>query len=377
MTAALSLRGAWDLDGRGLGGGSLASLEDTRGGPFDLRLDRAWVAFHLPDDGAELRLGRQTLFDTPVLLHLDGLSLRAPLALTPGGAALRLYGGVPEHRWETSRSGDAVAGAVLETWPWPGTSARLDLLHVRDRSLAGRSRDSLLALRLARTSPDGRAFASLAASWRDGRTRDLKSQFSWSSEDGKLQVLGDTRFLMARENTTTPEFDAFQEILTLEQPYREGSLQLSAELPGALGASATRIELGALGRRLEDSARASEFNREFEREWLTTTFESLPWTWSSLALTGEFWSSGQDAIGTGGAEFRGQLAENWELVLGSAYSLYRFDFFTGRERTRVRDHHLRLRLRLPSGIRFTLDLELQRDESERFVVAALQTEIPW
>ena len=377
VTAHLYARGAWDIDGSGLGptGSSLSSLQDTQGGDYDLNLYDAYLDFHriLPD--GRIRVGRQNLFETPVLLHLDGASARAPLSLGEERFEWELYGGVPEHRWESARSGDLAVGTALHYSPWENGMLRLDALYLEDENLFGDPSNMMWSARLSQVSAEGRSFGSVAASILDGDFRDAAAQLSWTSEDQRWQLFGSTRFLLTRQSANTLEFDPFTAILMDEEPFAEGQIVASHYLLQDLESEQLRVDLGAYARELRDSDRASEFNREFNRYWAGVGLEQIPWQPVELSFTGEVWDSGDDQFTTFGADLTAQLSSRARVSVGSFYSLYKFDFFSGLERDRVRDFYARWRQELSDRVRLTLDLQYEEDDLEDFQIAWIQVEL--
>ncbi len=375
VTASLAIRGAWDLEGdpSGPSRGSLSGLEDTRGGALDWRLRHAWLSLNDFLPGASLRLGRQDLFDLPVLLRLDGARLDLPA--DPAGAELdlALYGGLPYHDWDASRNGEAAGGAAATLRAWPGGSLRLDLLHVQDATVFGGARDTLLQVALRQGAADGSAWFRGAWSWLDGDNHEASAAGAWSDTALDLQISLQARALLARQAFQTEELDPFTAILLAEEPHQEGQVVLSKGFASPPLGERWQVDLGASGRRLQNNGRASEFNREYGRLWVSLLLQSL--AGADLTLTGESWASETDSIRTAGLELELRPWDGGRLTLGSAYSAYRFDFFSRLERTGVRDVHLRLRQEVTAGLRLRLDLEYLEDDLERFPMALVQLEL--
>lgn len=369
VTAAISARGLWDLDGAHPGG-AFGSLSDSNDGPFDPRLDEAWLGLHELIDDGEIRLGRQTHWDLPILLHFDGAWLRAPLAATLP-LELEAYGGVPEHRWEGSRSGDGLAGLAATLGLWERGSLRLDALQLRDRAVWGDRRDTLYAARASRASLDGRLWGSLSASLRDGDADEAAAEGSWTTPGGALRVDLILRAQLSARADESLDVAPFPTILRELEPYQEGTL-LASWTPG--GDSPFRVDLGAQGRSLRDSAAASEFNREFERAWAALDFAALPWPGGGVTAGADLWDSGRDRIVAGNLEVRA-APSGWHAALGSGFALYQFDFFSLRERERVREHYLRLRRELGGGWSCRLEFALEHDETESWRRALLGLEV--
>ena len=369
----LSLRGAWDADGPPASGpgGAFGSLQDSRADRFSPRLDEAWLGFHELLGEGELRLGRQSRWDTPVLLHFDGGALRAPYSLEGAPGELELYGGVPEHRWEGARRGDALAGAVARLGAWEGGSLRLDALHLRDRNHFGDRRNTLYAARASHSSFDGRTGGSLSASLLDGDADLATAESWWASADDSLRFTLLARAQLSRRGDESLELASFATVMRQILPYQEATV-MGSWAPGG-GDGPLRFDFGGQGRRLR-GGQSSEFNREFERYWTAVELPGQPWQNTALRFGADLWDSGRDRFVAGNAEL---MAEHpgWELSLSSGFALYRFDFYSARERTRVREHALRLRHELGDRWRLSLGLSLEHDETESYRTGFLALEV--
>lgn len=373
VTAHFYGRSVVDIEG-GQPGPSLSSLEDARGDNWDFRLYRAYLAFHRVVADGELRIGRQSLFDTPVLLHLDGASLDAPLAVGGQQLQVQAYAGVPEHFWEQGRSGDLALGTALSSSFWSGGNVRLDLMHLEDRYLFGDQVNSLVGGRVEHVFPERAAWVAGYFSFLDGDTRDAGLDGFWSAPETQWQVNYRLYSLLSRQSVNTLEFDPFTAVLLDQQPFYEAQVSVSKRFDTSPLGERWRADAGAYGRVLRGSAPAGEFNHEFQRYWLAATFEQFPWRATALTVNGDWWD-GDDVIWSLGGELDADLGPATDLQLGSAFSLYRYDFFTQEERTRVRDHYLRLRHALSETLRLQLGLSFEEDEVERYQTATAQLEL--
>ena len=143
--------------------------------------------------------------------------------------------------------------------------------------------------------------------------------------------------------------------------------------PGGGGAP-VRFDLGAQARSLSDSDAASEFNREFERYWAAVEFPELLAANTSFGFGADLWDSGRDRIVAGNVELSAGLG-GWDCSLGSAFSLYQFDFYSARERTRVREHYFRARRDLGGDWRLSFGFGLEHDEEESYRTGQIALEV--
>ncbi len=367
-TFGLAARGAWDADGATPGGDAFGSLQDGRGGRFDPRLDEAWAAYHELPAEASLRLGRQTRRDTPVMLHFDGGQLELPFAVGDAAGRVELYGGVPEHRWEGSRSGDRALGLVGTLGAWHGGSLRLDALHLQDEWVFGRRSNTLLGLRASHASSDGRLGGSAAVGTLDGEADQASVDTWWGSSDGDLRLQLSARVQLATRADETLELASYATLLREVLPYQEASAMLAWEPSAVL-----LVDLGLQGRRLVDDA-PSEFNREYQRGWIAAALRDALGAGTAVSAGLDAWDSGRDRIVTGNAELSAEGAA-WRAALATGFSLYQFDFFSGRERTRVRAHTLELRRELGADWELRLRLGHEHDEVETYRTLLLGLEV--
>lgn len=376
VTASVYARGALDIDGEGLGitGRSLSSLQDARDASADYRLNHAYLGFHQLIENGELRVGRQTLFDTPVLLHLDGAVLDAPGDFYGLPVHLSMYAGKPFHFWEASRTGEAAAGLAFSLTPWHRSQIRLDVMRINDVSFFGRPRNTLVGGQMTQVSADGQLWLSLGGTWLEGDWRDASLDGGWTLFDQDLQLNFFARSLRTKQGNETLEFDPFTAFLVDEQPYHEGQLTANYVFPWEPFNAPWLVLIGAYARTLKNQARVSEFNRDYERYWASTTFEEVPFADANLTLTVDTYDSGTDHTVTGGAELEWQVEAKNRLILGTSYSRYRFDFFTTRERFGVRDFYLRFRREISDAVRLRLNFSHQSDNIEDFQVVSMQLE---
>ncbi len=91
-TAHLMGRLAWDIDGRD---GTFSSINDSYGRPLDGLLYDAYVDLHRMDGFSTVRLGRQSIYETPETAYLDGVHVASEelgeVAFQTGGSVGALF----------------------------------------------------------------------------------------------------------------------------------------------------------------------------------------------------------------------------------------------------------------------------------------------
>jgi hypothetical protein len=334
-SASIMGRVSADLDGRTDGSTSLISLEDTYDSAVQGELYYAYATLRDRGPFEVVRAGRQWLHDTPEFAWFDGLYLESH---EYGGSRLRgaAYGGASVHPYESSTEGDGLAGGWLEAWPWEQGRARVDYMHAEDETLLGSHANDLLGIGLWQHFGNS-VSAELQHTRIDGEARDLRAAASWLSSEQDLSVNFSYYQLLETQGELALEFDPFFAALHELFPYNEARLSVSKGFGTSL-----RADAGVDLRRVRESGDIGEFNRDFDRGFLTLVFPELLPEKIVLSATGDWWNASGSDITSGGAE----LSRAWnrlEAAAGSYYALFQYDWSTGEERDEVRVWYLRLR----------------------------------
>ena len=358
-SGALLARAAWDLDGTDPDSDffGLADTYDHRleGQLYHAYLDLARPGFSL------LRLGRQSLYETPVTLAFDGV--RAELAPRGGARAIvGAFAGVGEHPYESSSDGDAVLGGFASFRPWDGAELRADWMHLEDERLGTEHEDDLLGLVLG---------TDLSGAESERRTR-LETRFSSLEGDGRdLRVSADHldtergfslqasyyELLRTQQDLAAP-LDPFTSTLFELFPYAQVTLSASKDW------RTFALLAGSDVRRVDDEDDVGEYNRDFERYWLTS---SVPELFSlALALTGEVWRADGTDYETWGATLARPFDGGFDLALGSYFALYEYDLLSAEERDRVRTTYLDLRWKRSSSRAWRLRYEYEHNDLDDY-----------
>jgi len=357
--ASLSARANLDLDGHDpAGDGLFYDLHDTYDGALQAQLFHAYL--DLASERLSLvRLGRQPLYDTPVVVLFDGLRVEKRLDGEPG-VRVGAYGGAGEHAYESSGSGDLVLGAFGALAPWQDAELRADWMHLDDERLGAQHRNDLLGLLLAQDLPGSTRFSRIETRFTslDGNGRDLSLAASHADAERHFSVQGSVYRLLQTQRALAAPLDPFHDTLFDLFPYYQ--LELSATKDwrhfALLG--------GADVRRVAERADVGEFNRDFERWFLTGTLPDV--LDCTLTLTGEVWNADDSDYDTWGAGLARELQPDWSVSLGSYYSLYKYDLFSSEERDHVRTYYLDLRWKPVRERRWSLRYEHEQNDIEDF-----------
>jgi len=357
----LSAQATLDLDGRSDGSDTtFFSLRDTYDHALTARVLFGWVDVLGIERIELLRVGRQVVHEAPVAATFDGLRFESE-RMGPLRSRFGVYGGLGEHPYESSSDGDLVAGVFGEVSPWQGAALRADWMHLEDDTVFGDASNDLFGLAwwqdLATEDADATTRLETRATVLDGEARDLAVTASRVDAPADLLVQARLYRLLEAQNQLSAPLDPFSPTLFELSPYRQ--LGLLASKSWDWGG----LQGGADVRRVVDPADVGEYNRDFERAFLTATVtDALPVV---VAVTGERWS-GEDEIETWGIDLRRTFDPELDVAVGSYYSLFKYDLFSDVERDHVRTYYVDLRARRARARTWSVRYELEQNDFDRF-----------
>lgn len=350
----------WDVDGTDRTS-PFFGLHDTYGGRLTARLYHAYVDVHQLDATPLLRIGRQQIYEAPVIVYFDGL--RAETRRVAGSRTrLGAYGGIPAHPYESSSSGDALVGLYALTDAWKGARLRTEWMHIEDESLTGDHADDLLGVRLDQTIDAEQRSTSLTSAFTalDGEKRDLRLSASRYDAEHDLTIDASYYELFETQRDLSVPLDPFYSSLFELFPYYQLTL-LSSKAWEDL-----RLQGGLDVRRVADGANVGEFNHDFERYHLTATLTDVLPRDTVLGLTGEIWDSDGNDVRTWGLDVSRSIEERWDVSLGSYFSLFEYDWFLGEEHDNVRTYYAHLRYRQTEALRWSLSYEFEDNDFDDY-----------
>lgn len=360
VTAHVRTRAFWDADGR-RPDDPFAGLDQSFGDEFDARLYAAHVDLHRSLGLRLLRLGRQDLEEAPTIVTFDGVRADSPRWGGQTQFHVSAYGGVPVHQFEGSPRGDSVVGVAAGFVPWRGGRVRVDAMNLRDEYLAVDREDDLLGARWWQNV--GEVQLHGLHTWRDGSPRDLVVGANGPLPDAlpaDARITVTWRELLSTQRQQVTELDPFFDVGFDYAPYRQLETTLDVDATEHLS-----VGVGADVRWLRDAADERAFNREFEHYRAFASWDDLFVSGLTASVSGSLWDSS-------GEEFRAVTGDlvwrpdrDLRTVLGSAYDLFRYDLFEGRERLHVRSWYLRVQRRVGHAL-FDAAYEIERDDDDEF-----------
>lgn len=370
VTAHVLMRLDWDLDGdQGeTGFSTFDSLADTNANPVLRVFDAYLEAHHVWPWLESVRLGRQHLFDTPVLAAVDGVRFEteacpwARLRLGAyAGQAVRLYTSAPES--------EPLAGAFAEVQPVPAVRLRAEWMHAPDADNVADQRDDLLGFTGWWTI--GEWVRLHARHTRlEGHARDLRADAALAVADHGFRLQAGYGESFRTQRTTPVEFDLFVSTLVVRTPYREARVLASQEVGPHL-----MLEAGADRRWLTDDDDEGPYNREFMRARTRVTVLERPEAGFSASGEWDVWESQGRRFWTLAGEIGWRSAGGLDLRAGTDYALYVYDALDGRERDHVRTWYGRVRWDVARWLRLSADYAWEDDEFE--IVQTVKVGATW
>lgn len=355
VTGHLMGRLAADLDGYDP---TFHSINDSYGDRVDGLLYDAYADVHRFAGLEVVRLGRQSLYDTPEYAFFDGARVESRKY---GSAELMVggYFGASTHLYESSPKGDLLGGAFVEGRPWASGRLRLDWMHMEDGALLGDNRNDLLGAgfwqRLCSHLDAEAHYTRL-----EGKDRDVSARAVFQAPAQSLLLQGTFYELLQPQGDLVLEADPFFNAVHELDPYHQW---------GVLGSKGfgewLQLSAGADTRRVRDRSDVGPYNRDYARYYFTATLLRLPVEHLELAGTADFWNSDVQLVRTWGADARYHLDE-LKITAGTYYSLYKFDLFSAYERDHVRTWFGKLQHKLSPKVSADVGYEYETDDLDKY-----------
>lgn len=348
----------WDMDGE-TADNVFNGITDTYDHSVQAELYDAYLDVHRLDPLEVLRLGRQTLYETPVPVSMDGLRIETE-ELGSWRIQSGAYGGVSHHLYESSSEGDFVIGAFLGGQPWSKGRLRVDWLHAADDTLTTDHDDDLVGFRFWQGVSDHTRLR-VGYTMLSGDSRDVDVNGTTYVESWDLQLQASYYELLKTQRSLALEFDPFFNSVFDYYPY----YQFRGLVAKGFGEH-FNVTSGIDLRRIKENDDEGQFNRDYERVYLTPLLMDVLVDGLSLSLSGDYWASdeGEDVV-SWGADLSLKVDERVRTSIGTYYALYKHDLGDNRERERVRTYYINAEYRHES-IRLQLGYEFEHDEFDDY-----------
>jgi hypothetical protein len=353
-------RMAVDLDGDTNGSAPFFSLQDVLEDSVDAQVYDAFIDLHRVEQLELLRIGRQTIAETPEMAFFDGIHGRTSMHAT-AGLQFGAYAGVSTHLYESSHSGDMTAGLYGECRPWQGGRLRLDWMHLEDEALLGPHADDLISGGIWHTF--GSAQLEAQYSRIESRDRDVHARAAWSDPDSRFTSQLTWYQLLTTQRNQVVELDPFFNSLNELFPYWQLGAMVGKGLTDTID-----VDAGADLRRVSDSDDIGTFNRDYERLFLTVNIRDVLADGVTLTITADYWDSDDQDVQTWAGDLSKRCNDQLTASAGTYYSLYKFSLFANAERDHVRTYYGRLRYAASRATDLDFTYEFEQTDLDDFQV---------
>jgi hypothetical protein len=355
-TGHLMTRVAADLDGHPSGSPSVFSdLHDTYDEAVVPVLYDAYAEKRDVGTFERVRIGRQSLWDTPEFAWFDGVSAETkesgPQHMLFGG-----YVGIPTAAYESAHQGDWIGGLYGLAQPWTGGRARVEWMHVDDQSTPGTEEVDLWKLAVGQHVGKNLDFdGSYTRMLSDDR--DVRLHASWYEPEAAFTVQATYYQLLQTQGSLPLPLDPYSESLNSLFPFHQGQLLFTKGFSAHVDVTG-----GVDARRVSDSGDEGTFNRDFDRVYSTVVLRDLLPGSVAAGLTGEVWDGTGSHTESWGLDLSRPFGTAVDGSIGSYYSLYKVDVFADEERTDVRTYYLRCKWRRTADTTWDLWYEHENDD---------------
>ena len=331
----------------------MTSLTSRLGNLTSVQIDQALTVVKSAADG----LQQVQIADSPAVLYLDGARVETAESeedgLWAGG-----YMGSPVRFFRSTSGDDVVGGLAAGARPWRGGRLRFDWMHLEEQTALSDLRDDLLAASLWQTL--GTTSGHVRWTWLEGDSRDVQVQARGTVPEADLLLSANYFEQFITLGRLPVEIDPFFESAFVYRPYRQVNLLASKGFGEQFS-----LDAGFDFRRLSSSSDEGQFNREFEHLFLTPIVHGSDGEWS-FSVTGDLWRSDEEETSTVTADFTVDLSDRVRASVGSGYSLFKFDTFTGMEQDHVRDVYLRLDYAITPATNLDFTYSYESDDLEDY-----------
>ena len=346
---------ALDIDGYDE---TFGSINDSYGSRQDALLYDLYADFHRIDGFELVRVGRQSIWETPEFVYFDGAHAESEAI---GAAKLQFgaYGGASTHLYEASNDGDWTAGVYAHARPWRDGRVRVDYMYLEDEERLGHEND-LLAAGYWQTLAEN-LLADIQYSRLEDEDRDVRVRGSWRHAPADFFVQASWYKLLTTQGDLVLELDPYYGSLLELRPYHQASVSAAKGI-----GDHTRLTAGTDIRRVTDSDDVGTNNRDYDRYFFTVTLIDLPVEGLTVGVTADLWDSDGRTVDTWGADLSYQVTADTSASVGSYYSAWKYDIVSEEERDDVRTWFARCRHKVSKRTTLEVGYEIEDNDIDDF-----------
>jgi hypothetical protein len=364
VTSHIFARGAYDIDGdQDIDDYYVFdSINDSYDSSFNGRLYYAYLDVHRVERMDLIRVGRQTMYDSPVILYFDGVLTETSEVKSILNTKLGLYGGVPVHLYEDDSEGDALYGAFVQFRPWVGGRAKLHWIHLEDDNQFGEENDDHYSFGLWQAINE--KFQLFVEYKRlEDKNRDVSLRTTYFNPEKDLMVQCSYYDLLETQEISSIEFDPFFASEFKYYPYWQANLSAYKGLGENWG-----IEGGFDIRRLKDDADEGDFNHGFTRYFLSLFLLNIPNDSFEISTTAEIWDSENEdeEIQSYGADLSYRVSDKTKTSFGTIYGLYKYDYYRDTEKDEVQTYYMKMKYSVSNQISLDMRYEFEDDDFDEY-----------
>jgi hypothetical protein len=201
----------------------------------------------------------------------------------------------------------------------------------------------------------------------EGEDRDILFRATVYDAERDFSLQGSYYELLKAQKDFSLEFDPFYSTVLDQFPYSQTRWLLSKGLTEHFN-----LQGGVESRQVEHHWQKGAFNRDFERYFVTPSVDDLPIEGMSASLTGETWNGAGRDIETWGGEISHRCTERLKGTVGTSYALYKYDYYSHRERDHVRTYYFGIDHKWTESIDLGLKYEFEDDGFEEYQTLNLE-----
>lgn len=346
---------ALDIDGYDE---TFGSINDSYGSRQDALLYDLYADFHRIDGFELVRVGRQSIWETPEFVYFDGAHAESE-AIGATKLQLGAYGGASTHLYEASNDGDWTAGVYAQARPWRDGRVRVDYMYLEDEERLGHEND-LLAAGWWQTLAEN-LLADVQYSRLEDEDRDVRVRGSWRHVPTDFFVQASWYKLLTTQGDLVLELDPYYGSLLELRPYHQASVSAAKGI-----GDHTRLSAGTDIRRVTDDDDVGTNNRDYDRYFFTVTLIDLPVEGLTVGVTADLWDSDGRTVDTWGADLSYQVTADTSASVGSYYSAWKYDIVSEEERDDVRTWFLRCRHKVSKRTTLEVGYEIEDNDIDDF-----------